>query len=207
MYGDSTMAGYTYPNGPCGPDGTEACDPSTAIVTPDNAPYNMALTLEREGLSLTVSNNGENGAELADLIAGSQGYTQAWASVVPALHATIVVENFGINDAGRGIETPEVFGQYLSAWVDSVRANGMTPVLEEPNPVCRTGYENLPLYVSQIDTIAAQKNVPLIGQYAYIQSLPNWQTLLSDCVHPRPALYEIKGQREAQVVGPLLASS
>ncbi|HEX7906748.1 MAG TPA: SGNH/GDSL hydrolase family protein [Paraburkholderia sp.] len=204
MYGDSTMAGYTYPNGPCGADKTGACDPSTAVITPDNAPYNMAVTLQQMGHVVTVTNGGISGAEIADLFAGEHGYTQPWAQTLPSVTARIVVANYGINDSVRGDETPQQYAALLSEWVDSVRAAGKIPVLEEPNPVCRAGFESLDTYVSEMDAVASQKNVPLIGQYGYIKSLPGWQDLLSDCVHPRPALYEIKGQREAQVIGPLL---
>ncbi|WP_257030475.1 SGNH/GDSL hydrolase family protein [Paraburkholderia bryophila] len=206
MYGDSTMAGYTYPNGPCGAAGTGACDPSTAVITPDNAPYNMAASLAAQLIPVTVSNQGVSGAELSDLIAGRHGYAQSWAQTLPSLNARIAVANYAINDLGRGDETPELYGQYLAAWVDSVRAAGMIPVLEEPNPVCRPGYENLPAYVGQMDSVAAQKNVPLIDQYSYLLSLPNWQGMLSDCMHPKPEMYEIKGKREAQIIGPIAAS-
>lgn len=43
-------------------------------------------------------------------------------------------------------------------------------------------------------------------QYAYIKALPNWQGLLTDCVHPRDELYAVKASREADILAAVLAT-
>jgi lysophospholipase L1-like esterase len=206
MIGDSTMVGATYPNGPCGASPTTGiCDPSTQVTTPDNAPANMAQILQQAGAPVTVTNAAISGTAIVDLINGKNGYAP-WAQMLPTINARVIVLNFGINDTQRADETPSQYSAYLTQWIASVRAAGKVPVLEEPNPVCRVGYETLPDYVAQMDAVAAQQGVLLIQQYAHIQSLPDWQGMMSDCVHPRPALYEIKGQREAAILAPLIRS-
>jgi hypothetical protein len=59
--------------------------------------------------------------------------------------------------------------------------------------------------VTVIDDVAQQRGVALIRQYAYIQTLPNWKAMLADGIHPTDALYAIKGQREAAVLGSIVA--
>jgi lysophospholipase L1-like esterase len=54
--------------------------------------------------------------------------------------------------------------------------------------------------------VATQMNVPLVTQFDYIQSLPNWQSMLTDGVHPGDQLYAIKAQREYDVIAPLVKS-
>lgn len=91
-------------------------------------------------------------------------------------------------------------------WIAVVRQTGRTPILEEPNPVCNPIYTNLPAFVNIMRQIAQQQGVTLIQQYDYIASLPNWQSMLVDCIHPNDALYKIKGDREAAVLAPIVKS-
>jgi lysophospholipase L1-like esterase len=188
------MIGYTYPDGPGQP----------SIITPLNAAFYMTSTLQQMGKPVVVTNNAVNGTEVGELLSGSNGYAAPWSQAVYGVSGKVVIANYGINDSFRGDETPEQYGRNLVTWVTVARDAGKTPVLEEPNPVCRSDISNLDAYVAQIGAVATQMNVPLIKQYDYIKSLPTWQSLLSDCIHPTPSLYQIKGQREAQVLASLI---
>lgn len=63
---------------------------------------------------------------------------------------------------------------------------------------------NVAAYVTVLRNVAQANQVTLIAQYDYIASLPNWQAMLTDCLHPNDALYAIKAQREAAVLGPMV---
>lgn len=208
MFGDSTMVGYTYPTGPCGPTGVDACaPPQTSIITPNNAPANMVATLNLMGHTVDMTNYALSSTAIEDLMNGNATLSilHPWKDALPTVKGQIIVINYAINDTVRSDENPQQYGALLSQWVDSVRAAGLTPVLEEPNPVCRPGYEAIDSYVAAMDAVSKEKSVALISQYNYLKSLSGWQSMLSDCMHPTPAMYEIKGQREAQVIGPLVA--
>jgi lysophospholipase L1-like esterase len=77
-------------------------------------------------------------------------------------------------------------------------------VLEEPNPVC-VGHEALDELVAILNQVAREKAVPLVKQYDAIKALPNWQALLTDCVHPGDELYAFKAAREAEALAQILA--
>jgi lysophospholipase L1-like esterase len=111
-----------------------------------------------------------------------------------------VIENFGINDAYLPVED---YRANLREFVDTVRASGKLPVLEEPNPVC-SGHENLDRLVAILNEVAREKAVPLVQQYAAIKALPDWQAMLPDCVHPGDALYAVKAAREAAVLAQVI---
>ncbi|KLU27800.1 hypothetical protein EOS_02475 [Caballeronia mineralivorans PML1(12)] len=88
----------------------------------------------------------------------------------------------------------------------SEKAAGKIPVLEEPNPMCAPAVVNMPAYKGPMAKLAAQRGVLLIKQYDYILSLPNWQSMLFDCIHPTAAMYAIKAQREADQISALVKS-
>jgi lysophospholipase L1-like esterase len=194
-FGDSTMAGFT------------ATSPTTGEYTTLDAPHYLQLDLQGiYGPGVTVVNQGVSASTLGELMAGTAPYTTSFTQQLAQSNAKIVLENFGMNDVLPGVgESPEAFRQLLIEWVTDAINAGEVPILEEPSPSCDPQRANLGEYVQQIDDVAAQMNVPLIQQYTYIQSLPNWQGYLADCIHPSPALYAIKAQREAVVISPLVA--
>lgn len=194
-YGDSTMYGFA------------ATSMTTGAYTPDNAPFYLQQDLEGiYGAGVTVSDQGVGGKTLGELIAGTDGVHPTWAQQMAQSKAQIVIENHGLNDAYPAInESADQFRADLVEFVSTARQYGKTPVLEEPNPSCDPLRSNLNEYVQKIDDVSAQMGVPLVQQYAYIQSLPSWQSYLADCIHPNPAMYQIKAQREAVVLSPLVA--
>lgn len=195
--GDSTMRGTVQH-----PDGTYE-------YTANSAPANLQVSLQKAyGTSVTVVNSGAGGSTVADVLNGVGRYTKPWKDALPSNSANIVIANWAINDSNPNVnESTTVFENDLIYWIQITQAAGKTVVLEEPNPVCNPALAALPQYVDVIDKVAAQLAVPLIKQYDYIQSLPNWQSYLgSDCTHPGDdRLYQIKAQREFDVVQPIVA--
>jgi hypothetical protein len=77
------------------------------------------------------------------------------------------------------------------------------PVLEESGPVCDNDHPQLAAYVRALDDAATQFNVPIVSQYEYIGSLPDWQSHITSCLYPDAYLLAIKAQREFEVVAPI----
>lgn len=186
--GDSTYYGNQTING-------------VVTTTPNNPP---ALFQKMFGASVAVTNSAVGGATIVEALNGlAPHYTTTLAARLQALKPKDVLANFAINDSLRESEADYLNG--IAVWIATVRANGATPILEEPNPVCDGKAPNLDQYVNDLRQVAAQQGVILIAQYDYIKSLPNWQAMLTDCVHPTDALYQIKAQREYDVLSPIVA--
>jgi lysophospholipase L1-like esterase len=187
--GDSTMYGLETVNGQF----VQSASPPPVLV--------QARLRELFGAGITVNGHGSPGANLRVELAGTDNYSTPLQARLAVSRAQIVIENFGINDAYLPAE--EYRGN-LVRFVDTVRAGGKLPVLEEPNPVC-VGHETLDELVAILNQVAREKAVPLVKQYDAIKALPNWQALLTDCVHPGDELYAFKAAREAEVLAQVLA--
>jgi acyl-CoA thioesterase I len=171
--------------------------------TLQQTPITPEMTLQADlGAGVTVINHGVGGSTSDNAVNGTGSYTAPLATRLQTINAQIVIANWAINDS-RLITTSDDYGS-LMAFVNTVRAAGRTPVLEEPNPVC-WGLSDLDPYVAIMRTVAQQQNVLLIAQYDYISSL-DWKPMLPDCIHPNAALYKIKGDREAAAISELVKS-
>lgn len=191
MYGDSTMAGLTM------------VSPGKYVITPASEPANVQQDL---GSRVRIWNQGVSGTTLQQLIDGTDGqHTMNLQQLMAKSASKIVVENFAINDASS-----QSLLQYMSNvdyFVTQARANGKVPVIDEPNPVCDGTSKNIPeleAEVAALEQYAATYRVAIVQQYAYIKSLPDWQSMLVDCIHPEEALYKIKADRVAEALKPLI---
>ncbi|MFM0405218.1 SGNH/GDSL hydrolase family protein [Paraburkholderia dipogonis] len=185
--GDSTYYGTQVING-------------VVTRTANNPP---ALLQQMFGTAVTVTNSAAGGATILEALNGiAPRYATTLSARLQTLKPQYVASNFVINDSLHEAEADYLSG--LAAWIATVRANGATPILEEPNPVCDGKAPNLDQYVYDLRQVAAQQGVTLIAQYDYIKSLPGWEAMLTDCVHPTDALYQIKAQREYAVLQPLV---
>lgn len=170
------------------------------VQTPAPAEMQNQLTAML-GSGITVENNGVPGSTTRNDLDGTAPDTTALAKRLASDPSQIVIANFGINDAYYK-RTTDQYGADLTEWIATVRSAGKTAVLQEPNPVC-WDQVNLDPYVEMMRVIAQQQNVTLIQQYDYIKSLPNWQAMEPDCIHPNQALYIIIGDRAAEQLQPL----
>jgi hypothetical protein len=160
--------------------------------------------------SIVVTNASQPGSALGLNVSGQD-------ATLPAIEAKTAndtnifsIANWGINNAywiTQGTESEAQFESDLTAYVQMQRSYGKTPILEEPNPICSDAQVSAVLddIVVIIDRVSVSQSVPLVSQYQYIKSMPNWQAMLSDCIHPYDALYNIKSQREAYVIAGLAA--
>lgn len=129
-------------------------------------------------------------------------YPYSFVAVLESVPSQIVVSNHAINDSV--METTDQYEGYLNTFIDDTLASGKIPVLDEPNPVCDNKRPNLDFYVAVLRAVAAQRNVLLIPQYDSFKAIPNWETLLPDCVHPSTNGYAVKARNTAQALIPIV---
>lgn len=199
-YGDSTMAGLTYPKGPSFP----------SEVSADNQPASLQTDLQAQyGTTVSVTNMGVSGTRAPQLVDGSDGVHLPWIQTIANSQAQIVIVNYGINDSFSATEGIDGYKAALRAIADTAKQGGKLIVFEQPNPVCLSGlndqeYATLGVFAQAMTDVAGEKNIPLVDNYGYVKSLPNWKDMLSDCTHPKGDLYKIEAGRMATVVGPLV---
>lgn len=202
MYGDSTTLGAQ-----TAPDGT--------LITTNNSEPNQLQDLlqQKFGTQVVVYNNGVGGTEAYQLLSGLDGRNREWSYQAKTSQADIVIFNYALNDQYYYAapspkvysETPDMYGNILAWLIQTSRDNGKYVVLQEPNPTCyQPTVGNLQKFVDVLRATATVQNVPLVAEYDYIQTLPNWKSMYTDCAHPDDQLYGIKAQRTFDVVAPIV---
>jgi acyl-CoA thioesterase I len=192
--GDSLIWGFSYLD-----------DNGNLVQSPNNPPAVLQAALQAQfGDGVAVENNGQVGAQVTDSLNGTDPYSTPFAVRLASDPAQIVLADYAANDS---IGTPiDQYEAGLIEWITEVRNAGKVPVLEEPNPMCSQEFANVGAYRDAMVEVAQSQNVLLITQYDYIASLPNWQGMLMDCIHPNDDLYQIKGQREADQLAGMVQS-
>ncbi|WP_066736548.1 SGNH/GDSL hydrolase family protein [Cupriavidus sp. D384] len=183
--------------------GQQTIDSSYARSAHPAPAVTQSILREQFGDTVTVSNQGRGGATAREAIVGQPRYDMPFAQRMATDPARIVVMNWAINDYTRS--SRDDYRESLIAAVNIVRAAGKIAVLEEPNPICIPGGDDMEKYVAIMRTVAVDTRTPLIAQYDYIRSLPDWKGMLTDCLHPNDDLYAIKGQKVAIALAPIVA--
>ena len=197
-YGDSTTLGITCSDGHCGPQAQNA------------VAYLQDELQARYGQRVHVTNYGVGGTMATQLRDGTgnrrAGPTAGlpWRERLAASSAQIVLINYGINEVMQN-QTPEQFYAAETTLVKTARALGKEPVLQTSNPMPDNRLNaRLAAMVAMTRRVAAEQQVPLVDQFAYVSNLPDWKTLMSDGAHPKPSLYRLKAEQDFQVVDPLV---
>ncbi|KVU18310.1 SGNH/GDSL hydrolase family protein [Burkholderia ubonensis] len=200
-YGDSTTHGLQIFNG-------------VASVTPNSEPVVLQQLLQQQfGPAVTVSNEGVDGTEAAQLLNGTDKKHLAWDQQMTASKADIVTLNFMRNDSfynsvpqpGLPQTSPEEYGRILTQLVQIARAHGKQVVLYEPNPVAfPEGNAAMLKYLEQLKKVVIEQQVPVVFNWEYSQGLADYPSLLSDGVHPTDALYRRNAEWAAQVLAPMI---
>ncbi|WP_027798707.1 SGNH/GDSL hydrolase family protein [Paraburkholderia dilworthii] len=197
-YGDSTTLGISCNEGRCAPQAQNA------------VAYLQDELQTHHGDRVRVTNYGVGGTMATQLLDGTgnrrAGPTAGlpWRERLTASPARIVLINYGINEVMQN-QTPEQFYAAQTALVKTARALGKEPVLETSNPMPDNRLNaRLASMVAMTRRVAAEQQVPLVDQFTYISSLPDWKTLMSDGAHPKPGLYRLKAEQDFQVVEPLV---
>lgn len=182
--------------------------PPFYAFNPQSEPADTQSILQAQfGATVTVDNRAEGGtaSTLVNMMNGVDGGGPPFAQRVLSSKAQIVLDAHAVND-----DLSQSLGPYsdaLVAWVQSVRAAGKIPVLEEPSPACDTDHPNLANYVSVMNSIAVQYNVPIVKQYDYLLTIPNLCSHYTAGIFPDNAIFAIKAQRQAAVLAPIVKAT
>jgi lysophospholipase L1-like esterase len=197
-YGDSTTLGITCSDGHCGAQAQNA------------VAYLQDELQSHYGERVHVTNYGVGGTMASQLRDGTgnrrsgPGAGLPWPERLAASSAQIVLINYGINEVMQN-QTPEQFYAAETTLVKTARALGKKPVLQTSNPMPDNRLNaRLATMVAMTRRVAAEQQVPLVDQFAYISNLPDWKTLMSDGAHPKPGLYRLKAEQDFEVVDPLV---
>lgn len=185
IYGDSTILGVEVIKG-------------QGKITENSAP----VVLQRlYGDRAIVDSKARIGATFKDLILGDGMFTKPFSESIKTDPGKIIIANFAINDAH--IYDMSQYKVYMQEFINIVRSNGKTPVLEEPNPICadKKWQLNLIAYMMAMNEVATKNHILIIPEYQYIVSnVPKWRMMEGDCIHPNDNLYAIKAQVEYSIL-------
>jgi hypothetical protein len=191
-----------------GDDAMYGALPPFYSFNPLSEPADTQTILQAQfGGTVTIDNRAEGGtaSTLVNMMNGVDGGGPPFAERVKSSKAQIVLDAHAVND-----DLSQSLGPYtdaLIAWVQAVRAAGKVAVLEEPGPVCDDSRPYLANYVSVMDSVAAQYNIPIVKQYEYLLTIPNLCAHYTAGIYPDNAIYQIKAQRQAQVLAPLVKAA
>lgn len=189
IYGDDAMYGMT-------------SQMSLAQQTEPMATQALLRAQFGDGITIVNRAHGGTASSLVNMMKGVDGGGPPFAERIKASKADIVLMNHAINDNLMQSLAPYADG--MIAWIQAVRDAGKIPVLEEPNPVCDGNHPWLENYVATMQNIAKSYKVPLVSQYSNVQALPNWQSHMNACFYPDEWMLQIKAQRQAAALVPLV---
>lgn len=203
MYGDSTTRGVD------GTDGQVHANTSEPAVLAGllTARYDPAVK------QVQVANEGVPGTSAYNLLYGSDGVHVAWAQLMAASTAQMVILNFGMNDSSTLNSVSLADYQYqVGQLIDIARAAGKFVVLQQPNPSCTPDHVNLGTYVRALDDVARTKSVPVVAQYWRSLELTqqinptcwDWHSYIPDGIHPNASLYSFKASNTFNVIAPIV---
>ncbi|MFX1675221.1 hypothetical protein PWR63_23725 [Paraburkholderia sp. A2WS-5] len=179
--------------------------PSSYTFNPQSEPLDTQVILQAQfGNSVTIDNRAEGGtaSTLVNMMNGVDGGGPPFAQRIKSSQAQIVLDAHAVNDDLSQSLAP--YADALIAWVQAVKDAGKIPVLEEPGPVCDNSRPYLENYVSVMDNVAAAYNVPLVKQFDYLQTIPNLCSHYTNGIYPDNAIFQIKAQRQAAVLAPIV---
>lgn len=110
----------------------------------------------------------------------------SYAEIAPHIQADIVEENYGINDMNGGFP--------LNVYAADIKATGATIVATQYPTVYADPREQ-----GYVDTVRGL-GLPVVDSYAYIKSLPNWQSY-----YPNPNSAHITDELTKMIVDNVMA--
>jgi len=188
-YGDSTVWGY---RSEVGGQVTKPAPAAFAEALPNPAAF-------------IVRNEGVSGTTACQLLNGTDGKHQPWASQMAASSAKYVLVNHAINDEWK--YDVATYKGCLRSLAQTAKQYGKQMIFETPNPTRDSGSWGLDVYVNAMKEVAAQESVPVIDQYKYLTDYLAGQspyTICPDGLHPTDAVYIMKGKYAASAFTNLL---
>ncbi|HEY0844356.1 MAG TPA: type-F conjugative transfer system mating-pair stabilization protein TraN [Noviherbaspirillum sp.] len=146
-----------------------------------------------------VRNEGVSSTSACELLRGADGKHPPWDQQMAASTASFVIINHAINDQWR--ESLPEYRMCLTQLAQIAKQSGKQVIFETPNPTRDSGPGGLDVYVQAMRDVAAQEQVPVIDQYAYLTDYLAGRspyTIAPDGLHPSDAVYEMKGKYAAE---------
>lgn len=174
--------------------GVGGTDPSTAPAALLKAAF-PAATVVATGLSGSTTSDRINGTVIL-------GQGTAFQPFPAGVVGDIYLTEWGVNDARYAIPI-ETYKANLRKIASVPGAVLMTPT---PMDTTKAIAADDSSYAQAVRDVGKELGVPVIDVNAYVLSVPNWQLLLVDGVHPSDALYRsIYGSVVVPAVTPLVA--
>ncbi|WP_343577934.1 SGNH/GDSL hydrolase family protein [Pseudomonas sp.] len=196
-YGDSTTEGWQVING-------------VSVISPNSETKVLERMLQQKyGTGVRISNQGVGGTQASQLFYGLDGKHPIWEDQMRDSVAKIITLNMSLNDAyfqsvptaGILAESPQAYAEILKQLIFTARKYGKEVVLYEPHPVCKEPRQSkLQYYVAHMNIVAAETSTPIVAHYYSLLNIPDWKSMLSDCVHPFDAMYKLKAELEFPVI-------
>jgi lysophospholipase L1-like esterase len=144
------------------------------------------------------------GTKLQDDLSPNTTSANPLATHLASSDADIVATNSEINDYFSS-ESSGDYAVLLQQWVQTVRAANKTPLLIEPNPVCRAAASAYTQqdFVAQMRAQGAALGVPVIPMFDAFSQL-NPQPIGPDCIHPTSVGYVFKESQLIAALAPLI---
>lgn len=144
------------------------------------------------------------------LSGGNEFYERSFKEVIAASNASVVVFNFGINDAIHSVP-PDAFDSQMAELVELAQAAGKKVVLEIPNPII-AGYtlvppessDRLEVLAKRERQLAARMHVAMVDQHGKYVFDPDLSKRLTDGVHPNDAFYREKALNLVATLAPIV---
>lgn len=168
---------------------------------------------ERFGGHVYVIKYGVGGTPAHQLLSGTDGRNKPWELQMKGSAADIVFISYELNDQfynekpvpGMYQATPGTYAQIIRDLVRMAENEGRHVVLQEPNPTMyQLGIGNLYRFVTALNKVSEEFDVPLAAQYDALQEVPGWKGMLSDSVHPGELMYELKASRTFEKLVPVV---
>jgi lysophospholipase L1-like esterase len=188
----------------------EAClGPSPSnVVSPEIIAYgDSTMHAQRDRIQFALAslniyrsfaNRAVPGTNIAQLIAGSCEYRTPLAKDLadePA--ATIVLENYGINEALRSV-SGSAYAAHLREFVRVVQAAGKTPVIITPVPIITSQGTYLATLAEVGRQVAADTGAVLIDVHGHFAGTVTADDFIADGIHPNAAFYDRIAAYEAE---------
>lgn len=201
MFGDSTTKGATMNS-----NGVIVYPPGTS------EPEQLQLLMNaRYGAgAVTVENHGVSGSTCYEWLYGGAPVPndQTWNLAMAATDAQIVTMNCAINDTFLAYESPSDFRYAYNQFATSTHSYGKVFVVEAANPIVMPDPKWAPMLATLVQQqygSATETGSVFVDQWdSLVALMPDWQSHLSDGVHPDATMYALKAQISASVLYPVV---
>lgn len=126
--------------------------------------------------------------------------------------ADLVLINHNLNDI-RNQRSTTLYESNLKFLVSKGMEQGAKVIVLEnsvplttqlPYGVTQAVLDTQPTFLKISKDVAAQYSAPLVDTYAAVKSTPNWETYITDSIHPNAALYKIISDNRFNTIVPSL---